>query len=378
MKLYLIPRLNYNFSFRDLGISIIGAFRYNFNKIKISELFNNKDIYFVNHARTGLRLLLNSFNLPQNARIGVQILNCHTVFNAIIKAGYTPILIDINESLTISLDDLKRKVTQIDALIVTHLFGIPAEIEKIIEIAKGKPIIEDCAHSFLSKRNGKIIGTIGDAAIFSFGKAKFPSIGSGGFVIINNKMIIPKFIEYFSKLKGDTYFAEIKNIIESLIFKIIYYRFIYVLFKRLTKSTIMSKISIKIELNHNYETAEKKVLRSNLSLFLNKMNEYESYKEKQVTNAWQLKKYLTQYKNLEQIKIDIKSNPNYIMLPVLTNNKKELINSFFKKGVEIGSHFSKSIEWAEELGYKKNDCLIAESIIPKLILFPTYTSIRFK
>ena len=45
-------------------------------------------------------------------------------------------------------------------------------------IIKEKPLIEDCAHSFLSKKSGKLTGTFGDAAIFSFGKAKFPSIAA--------------------------------------------------------------------------------------------------------------------------------------------------------------------------------------------------------
>ncbi len=368
MRLYLIPRLNYNFSFRDLLISFIGIFKSNLDFQKISALFNTDNIYFTNHARTGLRLLLNSFELPPNARIGVQILNCHTVFNAIIKAGFKPVFIDINDSLTISLEDLKKKSDQIDALIVTNIFGIPSEIEKIKDIIKDKLLIEDCAHSFLSSRNGELTGTSSDAAIFSFGKAKFPSIGSGGFVIINNETIIPKFMEYFSKLEENNFLFEIKNVIRSFGLKILHNRFIY----RFFTFPFVKKLGNKFELTLNYDSVEKKVLKSNLSVFLYKINSYESYKVKQVQNAVLLKKYLKQYDYLDTIELDDKLKPNYIMLPVITNNKDKLISSFYKMGIEIGPHFYKSLEWAKELGYKKNDCKNAERLIYKLVIFPTY------
>ena len=374
MKLSLIPRLNYNFSFHNLVVSFIGTFRSNLNTGQISKLFNNNDIYFTNHARTGLRLLLNSFNLPPKARIGVQIINCHTVFNAIVKAGYKPVFIDIDDSLTISLEDLKKKIGQIDALIVTHIFGIPAKIGKIKDIVKNKPIIEDCAHSFLSTKNGELTGTFCNAAIFSFGKGKFPSIGKGGFVIINNKMILPIFKEYFSKLEKNNFLDEIKNIMDSLVLKILHNRFIY----RFVTFPIIKKMGNKFDLKRNFESVEKRVLKSNLSLFLNKFKKYESYKEKQLKNTILLKEFLKNHDYLNPVQIDNESEPNYIMLPVITTDKNKLIGSFFKTGLEIGPHFLKSLDWAEKLGYKKNDCCNAERLISQLVIFPTYKSIKYK
>jgi perosamine synthetase len=370
MKLSLIPRLNYNFSFRNLIVSFIGILRTNICAEKLSKLFNNDDIYFTNHARTGLRLLLNSFNLPSNAKIGVQIINCQTVFNAIVNAGYQPIFIDINESLTISLEDLQKKSKQIDALIATHIFGIPAKIEKIKDIMRGKPIIEDCAHSFLSTKNGELTGTFSDAAIFSFGKGKFPSIGQGGFVVINNKTILPKFMEKFSELKENNYYDEIKNILESILLQIFHNRLLY----RFVTYPIIKKIEKKLNIKRNYQSVEKKVLKSNQSAFLDSIILSESKKERQHTNALRLIEKLKIYDNITPINIDDDSRPNYIMLPVFTNDKKKLINIFFNMGLEIGTHFYKSLEWAGELGYVKNDCKRAERIIKQLVLLPTYTS----
>ncbi len=217
MKLTLIPRQNFKYSVRDVKVALQGLLYPESDDIKIEEYFGNKKIFFLDHARTGLRLVLNSLDLPRNARIGVQILNCHTVFNAIVKAGYKPVFIDINDDLTISITDLAKEINEIDALIVTHLFGVPAAIDKIIPLMNDKPVIEDCAHSFLSRRAGRLTGTFGDAAIFSMGKGKFPSIGSGGFVVINNSSIISRFDESFLMLPENNLYSELKNIAESLV-----------------------------------------------------------------------------------------------------------------------------------------------------------------
>jgi len=353
-------------------ISLIGLFRSIIDISELLKVFNNKNIYFLNSARTGLRLLLNSLDLPPNARIGIQIYNCHTVFGAISKSGYRPVFIDIDENLTLSPDDLNKKKDQIDALIVTHIFGIPADIEQFKRIIGNKPIIEDCAHSFLSVRNGNLTGNIGDAAIFSFGKAKFPSIGNGGFVIINNRNILPKFNAYFKELKENNFLDEIKNLFISFFQRLLHNKYIY----RLITVPFIKKLNNTLELDKNYFYEEKKAYKSSLSLFLHKSSEYELIKEKQIKNAILLKSYLNKFENLEFIRINDKSNPNFFMLPVITNKKHHLIESFNKMGIEIGSHFEKSIEWAKEYGYENNDCINAESIIHKLVLFPTYKSLK--
>ena len=365
VKLTLLPRQNFNYSLRDMVIALKGSYRPVKNFDKINELFENKNIFFLNHARTGLRLLLNSLGLPQNARIGVQILNCHTVFNAIVKAGYKPVFIDINDDLTMSISDLKKKLDEIDALIVTHLFGMPAAIEEILPMMNGKPVIEDCAHSFLSQRNGQLTGTFGDASIFSIGKGKFPSIGSGGFVVINNSSILPQFEELYLKLPGNNLYGELKNIAESLSLNFLHIGFIY----KFVTFPGVKKIYNKLELDRKFEAAEKRIFKTNLSVFLNNYETYESMKEKQVETAGKLRDFLGCDGISEP---DSGSLPNNFMLPVITNKKGEIVDQLKKNGIEAGPHFYRSIEWAKELGYTNNNCRNAEKIIPNLIVIPTY------
>ncbi len=73
---------------------------------------------------------------------------------------------------------------EVDVIIPVHLFGHPADMDKIM--AKGKFVIEDAAQAIGAKYKGKWCGTIGDCGVFSFNQNKQISCGEGGVLITNN------------------------------------------------------------------------------------------------------------------------------------------------------------------------------------------------
>ncbi len=77
------------------------------------------------------------------------------------------------------------------AIIPVHLFGHPAEMDKIIEIAQENNlrIIEDCAQAPGAEYRGKKVGTMGDCGIFSFQETKNIMTGEGGMLVTNNDEI---------------------------------------------------------------------------------------------------------------------------------------------------------------------------------------------
>ena len=115
---------------------------------------------------------------------------------AIAYAGCKPILVDVDETLNINIDLIKRKITKkTKAIMPVHLSGIPSNLEKIKSIIKRKKIllIEDAAHAFGSKYKNKYLGTIGDIGIFSLHPRKnFHVLGDGGLIVTNNKKIYRK------------------------------------------------------------------------------------------------------------------------------------------------------------------------------------------
>src|SRR3989338_11463137 len=127
-----------------------------------------------------LHLALMSLDVKENDEIIAPSYVCRSVLNAILYCGAKPVLCDVDkEDYNISFEDAKRKLTKrTKAIIVSHMFGCPAEIDKFRRL--GIYIIEDCAHSIGAKYKGRKVGSWGDLAIFSFEGTKYIVTGEGG------------------------------------------------------------------------------------------------------------------------------------------------------------------------------------------------------
>jgi perosamine synthetase len=114
---------------------------------------------------------------------------CSALLNAVNYTGATPILAEINPA-TFNLDaaDVKGRISKrTKAIIVPHLFGLPADLKPLREL--DVPIIEDCAQAVGSTYHRHPVGTFGDAAVFSFYATKMITTGEGGMVVTNSRDI---------------------------------------------------------------------------------------------------------------------------------------------------------------------------------------------
>jgi dTDP-4-amino-4,6-dideoxygalactose transaminase len=89
-------------------------------------------------------------------------------------------------------------------VIVTHLFGIPCDMDPIMELcnARGIPVIEDCAQAFDATYKGKPVGTIGKIGCFSFQQGKHMTTGEGGMVVSNDPDIARRMFLFINKAWG--------------------------------------------------------------------------------------------------------------------------------------------------------------------------------
>lgn len=116
---------------------------------------------------------------------------------AISLSGAKPIFVDIDaKTFQMNADLIKDKITKkTKAILVTHLYGCPSDMEKISQIAKefNLYIIEDVAQAILAKFKGKYVGTFGDVATLSFYPSKnLGALGDGGAIVTNSKLIFHK------------------------------------------------------------------------------------------------------------------------------------------------------------------------------------------
>ena len=112
--------------------------------------------------------------------------------NPITYEKATPVFIDSEEDTwNISPEALKKayeKYPNPKAIVYAHLYGTPAKIDEIMEIAAahGTPVIEDAAEGFGSKFNGKVLGTFGKFGVLSFNGNKMITTSGGGALICEN------------------------------------------------------------------------------------------------------------------------------------------------------------------------------------------------
>lgn len=116
---------------------------------------------------------------------------------AILAVGAVPVYADVNyETMNMDVSSFKSLITlNTRAVIVTHLYGRPAEIEIIAVIAKVAHIavIEDCSHAHGATIDGKMVGSFGDISCFSFYPTKIiGALGDAGAIVTWSPVIAEK------------------------------------------------------------------------------------------------------------------------------------------------------------------------------------------
>lgn len=109
----------------------------------------------------------------------------------VLQAGALPVFADTGYDHVLSPDDIEKKITErTKAIIVVHLYGVIADMDPILEIARRRNlfVIEDCAQAHGGEYKGKKAGTVGRVGCFSFCQSKhFTTGGEGGAVITDDE-----------------------------------------------------------------------------------------------------------------------------------------------------------------------------------------------
>jgi dTDP-4-amino-4,6-dideoxygalactose transaminase len=144
----------------------------------------------VNSCTAGLHLSLLASGLkPGDEVVTTPMTFCATV-NAIIHAGLTPVLADV-DPLTQNIDprEVEKKITpRTRAILVVHFAGRPCDMDAVGALARRHQlkIIEDCAHATEAMYRDRPLGSFGDFGCFSFYVTKNMTTGEGGMVVTNS------------------------------------------------------------------------------------------------------------------------------------------------------------------------------------------------
>ncbi len=148
----------------------------------------------VNSGSDGLYLALKAIGIGNGDEV-ITVSNTYvSTVDAIVRNGATPVFVDVDElSYNMSTDLIENRISnRTKAILPVHLFGQPAELRSIVEIARKYDItvVEDACQAHGSTYEGKKVGSIGDVGVFSFYPTKnLGAYGDGGIVVSNNETI---------------------------------------------------------------------------------------------------------------------------------------------------------------------------------------------
>ncbi len=103
----------------------------------------------------------------------------------ILWQGAIPVFCDLDpRTLLVTADTIRAKITsRTKAVVVTHLFGHPCAMDEILEAVGNIPVVEDCAQAPLAEWKGRLAGTFGTFAAYSFQQGKHITCGEGGILL---------------------------------------------------------------------------------------------------------------------------------------------------------------------------------------------------
>src|SRR5450759_1138522 len=169
---------------------------------ELAEYLNIKHVAALNSGTAAIHLALIILGVKAGDEVISSSFTFSATVNPIVYLGATPILIDSEkdswnmspELLEKAIVDRLAKGKKPKAIVIVHLYGMPAKVVELMNIAAKYeiPVIEDAAEALGSKYNGKACGTFGEIGILSFNGNKIITTSGGGALVSNNEEYIKK------------------------------------------------------------------------------------------------------------------------------------------------------------------------------------------
>jgi dTDP-4-amino-4,6-dideoxygalactose transaminase len=158
-------------------------------EFEFSKYVGDRECIAVNSGTSALHLSLIALGIGPGDEVIVPSFTFAATANVVALVGAKPVFVDIDPA-TYCLNSklIKDSLTnKTKAIIVVHLYGLPADMIEITRIAKENSIyvIEDAAQSHIASINEKMVGTFGDIAAFSFYPTKNMTSGEGGMIVVS-------------------------------------------------------------------------------------------------------------------------------------------------------------------------------------------------
>ncbi|MBO0961866.1 DegT/DnrJ/EryC1/StrS family aminotransferase [Neobacillus sp. MM2021_6] len=304
---------------------------------KIAQRLGVTEAIAVANGTDALVLTLESYGIGPGDEVITTPFTFFASAEAISQVGAVPVFADV-DPVTYNIDpfEIEKKITKATkAIIPVHLFGQPADMDEINEIAKkrGLFVIEDACQAFGATYKNQAIGSLGDAACFSFFPTKnLGTMGDGGIITTSD--------------------AELAGKIRKL----------------RTHGSTKKYYHDRIGYNSRLDEIHAAILLVNLT----KIDEWNQ-KRRELAERYQ--QYLG---SVPHVKLPLESDNRshiYHLFCIESDRREELMQEFLNARIQTGVYYPLCLHLQEvylKLDYKKGDFPIAESLSEKLFAIPMH------
>jgi 8-amino-3,8-dideoxy-alpha-D-manno-octulosonate transaminase len=166
----------------------------------ICNRFGSKHAQLVSSGTAALTTAMAALSIGAGDEVIMPAFTFVASFEAVLSVGAVPVLVDVDETLTLNPDAVRAAVTsKTKCIMPVHMCGSMADMDALKSICQEHQLllIEDACQSIGGTYKGKSLGTIGDAGTFSFDYVKTMTCGEGGVIMTNNKDVYEK-CDHFS------------------------------------------------------------------------------------------------------------------------------------------------------------------------------------
>ncbi|MEW6295027.1 MAG: DegT/DnrJ/EryC1/StrS family aminotransferase [Candidatus Diapherotrites archaeon] len=360
---------------------------------KFSRYIGAKYAVSIPSGKMALYLSIKALKLERGSEIIVPAFTVPEVVSMVLCAGLKPVFIDIEkDSFNIDPQKIEEKITKkTSAILLTHLYGEPADIKEIQKIAVRHKlkIIEDCAQACGAEYNGIKAGNFGDASYFSFGLVKNLNTLGGGMVLSNNKKLIEDIRMETSNFSEQKKSILIKEFFTATILWVMTSRIIFsiIIWPLLRFIKIFRKNSMDkaFELKEE-ELSVKEILEHYKNKFSNfqaligllQLNELEKNNNKRIENA---KILMRELKGIRMLKLPeerkgIKSIYPFLVVRVPTQKRDWFVEELFRKGIDCSKGNLKACNKMQLFKEFRARCSNAESAEKEVLYIPVHSTLN--
>ncbi len=270
----------------------------------------------VGNGTDALEVALWALDLPKGSEVIVPANTFIATAEAVSRNGLKVRFVDCNKYYQINTKSIEEHIDEnTSAIIAVHLYGHPANMKKILQIAKkyNLKVIEDCAQAHGAMIDNQKVGTFADLATFSFYPGKnLGAYGDGGAVVTNNDELAEKIRKYINHGRSEKYNHEFEG-----------------------RNTRLDGIQAAI-----------------LNLKLKHLDKWLKIRNKIA------KRYLNEIKNpkIKLPKVVENIYHAWHLFVIQVENREKFIEYMQNKGIETGIHYPKALPKLKAYEYLKQDC----------------------